>query len=409
MSARAAALLVALLLLLAGPAAAAEPPPTVGAPSAILVESSTGEVLYDRAPDTRRPIASTTKLMTALLTMERAELADIVPASSYVAAPIESKLSLTPGERMSVADLLRGLMLESANDAAMTLAEHVGGSTRRFVRLMNRRARELGLEDTRFENPIGLDAAGNYSSARDLATLAIELRTHSFIRKIADRTSATLTTGRPRPAVRNRNTLLARDKDVNGLKTGHTQQAGYVLVGSRTRKGVTVVSVVLGTPSVAARDADSLALLEWGATQFTKIVPVTRGEVIQEAPEIRYRSGATLPLVVGRSVRRTVRTGADIDLKDVGVPAVVEGPIARGQRLGTREVYADGELIAEVPIVASAVVPAADLPQRTKDTFTKPIAIIVAGLVLGGTVLMARYLRRGSKRRRTPRSEPEAA
>src|SRR5688572_18926261 len=170
--------LAALLAVLAGPARAADDPPELSAPSAILIEASTGDVLHERAADKRRAIASATKLMTALLTMEHAELSDKVTASDYVAAPIESKLSLRPGERLSVADLLRGLMLESANDAAVTLAEHVGGTRAAFVRRMNQRARQLKLGDTHFSNEIGLDQAGNYSSARDLAQLAIALRRH---------------------------------------------------------------------------------------------------------------------------------------------------------------------------------------------------------------------------------------
>ena len=408
MTRRLAAVLAAVALVLAAlPALAAAKPPDISASSAILIEASTGKVLYARDADERRPIASTTKLMTALLTMEKAKLADKIAASDYIAAPIESKLSLRPGERLSVADLLRGLMLESANDAAMALADGVGGSEPKFVRMMNRHARKLGLENTHYENPIGLDAPGNYSSAHDLAKLAVDLREQSFIRKIANRTSATLTTGdRPR-SIRNRNTLLAKDPKINGLKTGHTSSAGYVLVGTRTARGVTLVSVVLGTPSLAARDADSLALLKWGAGKMEKIEPVTEGEVVGQ-PEIAYRRGATTNLITSGSVERIVRTGAKITMDDVGVPATVTGPVARGQRFGYREVFADGKRIAAVPIVAEHFVPEADVAQRTKDWFTRPLALILAVAVLGGTVLMARRLRRGPPRGRR-RSEPEAA
>ena len=308
MTRRLAAVLAAIALVLAAlPALAAAKPPDISASSAILIEASTGEVLYERDAEQRRPIASTTKLMTALLTMEKAKLADKIAASDYVAAPIESKLSLRPGEKLSVADLLRGLMLESANDAAMALADGVGGSEPKFVRMMNRHARRLGLENTHYENPIGLDAPGNYSSAHDLAKLAVALREQSFVRKIANRTSATLTTGdRPR-SIRNRNTLLAKDPKINGLKTGHTSSAGYVLVGTRTARGVTLVSVVLGTPSLAARDADSLALLKWGAGKMERIEPVTEGEVVGQ-PEIAFRRGATTNLITSGSVTRIVRT-----------------------------------------------------------------------------------------------------
>jgi serine-type D-Ala-D-Ala carboxypeptidase (penicillin-binding protein 5/6) len=411
MRARAVALIVALLALpalLAGPARAAERPPELSAPSAILIEASTGDVMYERAAEKRRAIASTTKLMTALLTMEHAELGDKVTASDYVAAPIESKLSLRPGERLTVADLLRGLMLESANDAAVTLAEHVGGTRAGFVRVMNKRAGELQLADTHFSNPIGLDEAGNYSSAHDLARLAVKLRRHSFIRKVADRTSATLTTGYRVRTIRNRNTLLTKDQRVNGLKTGHTAMAGYVLVGTRTHRRVTLVSVVLGTPSLAARDQDALALLKWGAGRYERITAVTRGSVVG-TPEIEYRRGATVSLVTARGVRRTVPAGAEITVKDVGIPETVAGPIRRGQRFGHREVLADGKRIATVPVVSSASVPAADFSQRTKDSFTKPLVLVLAGIVLGGTLLIARRARRGPPRPRSPRQEPEAA
>jgi D-alanyl-D-alanine carboxypeptidase (penicillin-binding protein 5/6) len=414
MGVRAAHRLVALVAALAfalaaaGPAGAAGRPPDLTAQAAILVEASTGDVLYQRAADKRRPIASATKLMTALLTMEHTELADEVVASSYVASPIESKLGLRPGERLSVADLLRGLMLESANDAAVTLAEHVSGSRAAFVRLMNSRARELDLRNTHFDNPIGFDGAGNFSSARDLARLALALREHDFVRKVANRTAATLTTGyRPR-TIRNRNTLLARDPAVNGLKTGHTTSAGYVLVGTRTRSRVTLVSIVLGTPSTTARDQDSLALLQWGDGLYRQIVPVTGGTVVAR-PEIEFRRGASVPLVTARSVRRTVRADAKITTRDVGVPETVTGPIGRNQRLAHREVLADGKPIARVPIVSRYFVPEADLTQRTKDWFTRVPSLILAVAVLGGTVLVARRLRRGPPRRRPPRSEPEAA
>jgi D-alanyl-D-alanine carboxypeptidase (penicillin-binding protein 5/6) len=402
------ALVVLLVGLGAGTAHAAGGPPAISAPSAVVVEASSGEVVYERAAERRRAIASTTKLMTALLTMERAKLSDKATAADYVAAPIESKLSLRPGERMSVADLLRGLMLESANDAAVTLAEHVAGSRMAFVRMMNKRARELELGNTHFSNPIGLDAPGNYSSAHDLARLAITLRRHSFIRKVANRTSATLATGYRARSIRNRNTLLSIDRHVNGLKTGHTAMAGYVLVGTRTRRGVTLVSVVLGTPSLAARDHDALALLKWGAGRFERIHPVTRGSIVG-TPEIEFRRGATLTLVTEGSVRRTVRAGAEITINDVGVPDQVTGPIRRGQRFGYREVLADGKRIAAVPIVASSSVPAADLPQRTKDWFTNPLALRLSVVVLGGTVLMARRVRRGPPGRGGHRQEAEAA
>ena len=175
-------------------------PDSVKAPSAIVIEVSTGTVACQRAADKERSIGSTTKLMTALLTLEEAKLSQTRSRRRTTApAPIESKIGLQPGERMKVSDLMRGLLLESGNDAAVTLAEGVSGSRKAFVREMNRRARSLGLKHTHFANPIGLDQEGNYSSARDLVTLATVLRTNTFFKKVVDSPVGTLKTGvRPR-------------------------------------------------------------------------------------------------------------------------------------------------------------------------------------------------------------------
>ena len=157
-------------------AVAATPAPPVSAPSALVLEASTGDVAYAKQPDRRRAIASTTKLMTALLVLEQTKGSTVFRGARYRALPVESKIDLRAGERMSVADLLRALLIESANDAAVTLAEGVSGSRSAFVAEMNKRAQELGLKNTHYSNPIGLDTAGNYSTARDLARLTLRLR-----------------------------------------------------------------------------------------------------------------------------------------------------------------------------------------------------------------------------------------
>ena len=258
---------IALLALLAAPTArAAESKPRVSAPSAITIELSTGDVAFERRPDEARPIASVTKLMTALLALEQGELSSRISAARYRPLPSESQIGLRAGERLSLADMLRGLLLASANDAAASLAEDVGGSRRAFVRQMNRRARALGLRDTTFADPIGLSPE-NRSTARELVTLARELRRFSFFKRTVDRSDAVLRTGdRPR-TISNRNTLVRQYPRVSGIKTGHTARAGYVLVGSASRRGVTVVSVVLGTASESARNADTLALLNFGLSR----------------------------------------------------------------------------------------------------------------------------------------------
>jgi D-alanyl-D-alanine carboxypeptidase (penicillin-binding protein 5/6) len=248
--------------------------PAITAPEAILVEPQTQDVVYAKHANMRRPIASTTKLMTALLTLEHARLNDVFTAAPYSPAPGESLMNLRAGERLTVADLLRGLLIVSANDAAVTLATDVAGSQKAFVRLMNRRARELGLHDTHYANPVGLDAPGNYSSAADLVKLALVLRQRPFFRATTNMPTATLHSGSRVRRLVNRNFLVRSVPFVNGVKTGHTNTAGYVLVGSATRNGVTLLSAVLADPSEGARDNDSLRLLRYGLSRYHRITPV---------------------------------------------------------------------------------------------------------------------------------------
>ena len=232
-------------------------PDLSGAAAAILVDARDGTVILAKDPGERRQIASTTKLMTALLALERTRPDQVFRAPDYRALPVESKINLRAGERMRVDDLLEALLLESANDAAATIAQGVSGSRPRFVADMNERARALRLADTSYANPIGLDDPLNYSSARDLATLARRLMRDERFAAVVRRPSAVLESGARRRVVRNRNDLIGRVPRVDGVKTGHTRQAGYILVGSAAGAGgARVVSVVLGEPSEAARDRD---------------------------------------------------------------------------------------------------------------------------------------------------------
>jgi D-alanyl-D-alanine carboxypeptidase (penicillin-binding protein 5/6) len=399
----------AVALLAAAPAQARNCPPDVKAPNAVVLETTTGTFACERRADERKPVGSTVKLMTALVTLERADLDATFRASDYRAAPIESAIDLVPGQRMSVRDLLRGLLIESGNDAAMALAVGVAGSERAFVRLMNRRARELKLTNTRYANPIGLDEPGAYSSARDLVKLAGYLRTKPFFRRTVNQPEVSLSTG----DFDNRNTLIASVPWVNGVKTGHTRGAGYVLVGSGRQKGIQVVSAVLGTPSERARNDATLELLEWGIGRFQRITAAPAGTDVPVAVPIKYRRGAELRLEIGFNGQRTIVPRGERDrvtIHPLEYPAEVEGPIAFGQQLGTAEVRQDGRRIATVPLVAATEVPAAGLAQRTKSWFTTPIGVILAFAALSGTVLLARWRRRsGGPRRRRAREEASAA
>lgn len=398
----------ATLLFIPNQAQARDCPDSVGAQAAIVIEASTGVVACQRQADKRLAIGSTTKLMTALVTLENAKLSDTFTAADYTPLPIESQIKLLPGERMKVSDLMRGLLLESGNDAAVTLAEGVSGSRKAFVREMNRRARQLGLKNTHFANPIGLDQEGNYSSARDLVELAKVLRENAFFSKVVDSPSGTLKTGDHPRTFRNRNRLVSRYSWVNGVKTGHTRGAGYVLVGSGSRNGIQLISAVLGTSSEAARDNDTMALLNWALPKFQRIRAVVEGKTMATV-DIRDRPGATLRLAPDRTVRRIIERGKRDEVKlTIDAPDVVEGPIRSGQRLGRVQVHQEGQLVATVALVAKSAVPAPTPAEKAKTWAARPYVVVGIAAALLATVLLVTRRARTS-RRRPPRSEASAA
>ena len=229
------------------------------------------------------PIASTTKLMTAYVAMRELPLDRIVRAAPYSPIYGESLLELRPGQRVSVRDLLYGLILRSGNDAAYDLGLAAAGSESAFVRQMNQRAAALGLADTHYANPIGLDQAGNYSSALDLTALARRLLREPSFAKIADSRSALLRSLRPPRRIETINDFLLAVPWATGVKTGHTFDADYVLVGAGRRKGVELISAVLGTWTESERDEETARLLEYGFSKYRKRVPVHAGQVARRA------------------------------------------------------------------------------------------------------------------------------
>ena len=331
--------------------AATPPTPTITAETAVVIDARTGETLYTRRAGRRRAIASTTKIMTALVAREAADLGDVFTASDYDPAPIESQLGLKRNERMSLRDLLKALMLPSANDAAMTIAEGVSGSRSAFVDSMNARAEQLGLEGTSFANPIGLDDPDNYSTARDLALAARELLGDRALARIVDSPKARLTTGDKPRTISNRNRLVQQYPWVSGVKTGRTQQAGYVLVGSATRGGVTVISVVTGEPSEAARDNDSLALLRYGLGQFRKARVVNSRRKVATA-KVEWHDEDSVDIVPARDASLTIRRGERVR-KQIDAPEKLEGPLPRGERVGVMSVSYRDKVVRRVPLVTA--------------------------------------------------------
>ncbi len=398
------------LALVAVPAAHGQPPlrPSLDdVAAAILVDARDGTPILEKNPRAQRSIASTTKLMTALLTLERAPFDAVFPASSYRAAPAESKIDLRPGERMRVRDLFEALMLESANDAAAALAEGVSGSRSAFVADMNERAAELGLDDTSYANPIGLDDPLNYSSARDLSLLARKLLRDRRFARVVDSPSATLTSGARSRTVVNRNDLIASVPAVDGVKTGHTTDAGYVLVGSATgSNGAQVVSVVLGAPSEAARNADTLDLLRYGLAQYRRVPVLNENRAVAEA-KVAYRD-ESVPLVPARSVAITARRDQRI-VKRIDAPDELKGEIAAETRVGTVAVLRDGKVVRRVPLLTGEQVPGAGPLRRVASalgiSLTALVLLVIVSIVaITGIQIRRRRRARSQEARRRARA-----
>jgi D-alanyl-D-alanine carboxypeptidase (penicillin-binding protein 5/6) len=387
-----AALAALAVALPAGSALAAAPPdaPRPDADAWMLVDADDGEKLVGAGVSRELAIASATKLMTAYLALEELPLDRRLPAAAYDALPIESVLGTRAGERVSVRDLLYALMLASANDAAVTLAEAVSGSVPKFVDEMNAQAEALELTDTGYTNPIGLDAPGNHSSARDLATLAGELMERKLFRRIADATGHVVRTDQRSIPIDTRNTLLLRAPWVTGIKTGHTLQAGYVLVGSGGRNGIDLISVVLGAPSEAARDASSLELLEYGFSLYKERTPVREGQSLAR-PELTDQD-EELDLVAKRPVRVSARRDQEV-VTEISAPDEVEGPVSRGERLGEAFVTVDGRPAGSSPLVAARSAEAASIGDKLGSRI--PIVAAIGVVVILIAVLLVRR-RRGA-------------
>jgi len=378
----------------------ANPPPQLESRSWGVIDARSGDVLTSHALNRSLPIASTTKLMTAYVAMKDLPLGKIVRAQPYEPEYGESLMGLRTGQRISVRDLLYGLILRSGNDAAHTLAIDAAGSEGRFVAQMNRYAAALGLSHTHYANPVGLDQKGNYSSAGDLMTLTQHLLAEPAFAKIADSRSAVLRSVHPRRRIESINELLEMAPWVTGVKTGHTFGAEYVLVGSGQKHGIKLISAVVGAWTDEERFSGNLALLEWGFSQYRHKLPIRRGQDLA-SPEIRY-SGGELPLRAARSLAVGIRRGEQMQVR-IDAPQEVEGPLKRGVKLGRATVFVEGRKAGSVPLLASRSVPKASTFDRARAFLADNwIPIAIGAFVI---LMIALILRYQSVRRRKARRE----
>ena len=355
---RAVSLLLAQLLLLCLTVRSLGAELEVAAPSAVLMEAATGTVLYEKNAHERLAPASVTKIMTLLLVMEALENGritwdDTVIASEAAAGKGGSQVYLEVGEEMSMDEMLKSVVVSSANDCATALAEHIAGSEAAFVTMMNRRAQELGMNDTHFVNCTGLDdepdAAEHLTSAYDIAVMSRELLKHDDIRRYTTIWMDTVRNGEF--GLANTNKLVRFYQGTTGLKTGYTSAAGHCLSASAQRDGVEYIAVVLHCGSSGDRFQSAKQLLDYGFANYTLARPDPDAEIpfvpvllgMQET--VTPVAARNDPILIEKSRQSAVTTRVEVDPE-------VRAPVEAGQRLGTMTLMADGEVLAEIPMVA---------------------------------------------------------
>ena len=337
------------------------------AASAIVIEAQNGTVLLTHQADVERPMASTTKIMTALLALEQGSLTDQVTASRNAFGVPGTSIYLSEGETLTLEQLLYGLMLASGNDAAVAIAEHIGGTVEDFCAQMTARARELGCEHTVFLTPHGLPQEGHYTTARDLAAIARAAMGNETFRRIVSTTRATIPwAGRDYDRVlNNKNRLLTTYEGATGIKTGYTRAAGRCLVSSARREGMELICVVLNCPDWFDVSAQ---LLDTAFDRFTWVEMLAAGETVRSLP-VAEGTEETVPVAVLADLSAAV-PAQSLPQVILDLPDSLRAPVAAGQAVGTARLVVQGETLAQQPLVAGKAVARNDFPHCLRHAFT---------------------------------------
>lgn len=388
---------VLLLLALSSAANAVPTPPEIVAESAIVVDSMTGKVLYTKACRTKRPPASTTKMMTAILALENGNLDDQVRASDYACKTPNSSLHLKPGEILTLHNLLYGLLIRSGNDSAVCVAEHIAGSEQAFVAMMNLRAKEIGAKDTHFVNPHGLYNPKHYSTAYDLALIARHaIRYPEFNEIVRTRKAHIERSINTKDAyLKNSARFLWKFDGADGIKTGYTREAGRCFVGSATRDGWRPICVILKSNDAGT---DAAAILSYAFKYYQGFYFAKPGEAVTS---VHVSGGVTetVNLIPSDSLAVVIRKSKGNEARSEREIKKARAPIKKGEKLGTVTGYLNGERLGSVDLLAAESV------DRTlamtiwvwSRTFLLVGVIIVVGYISYGTTAAkaARRRRRG--------------
>ncbi len=324
--------------------------PLIVAPSAILMDVETGHILYSKNPHLRLPNASTTKIMTAVLLIENCKQTDTIKASKKACETPYTSLHLKPGETITARDLLMGLMVRSANDSAVAIAEHIAGNTKQFAKLMNQKAAQIGCKNTHFISPNGLYEPGHYSTAYDLCLMArYAFRYPEFNEAIATRKHflESRTKNREDLAVFSHSRFLKTYPGADGVKSGYTKQAKRCYVGSATRDGWRLVSAVLGSSDA---NLDTAVIMDYGFAKFERKSIVRANEKCADAA-VSGAWSATVPALAVKDLRIPVpKSGANVTTRADLLP--LRAPVLKGAPVGTLKALVDGKEVASVPLKA---------------------------------------------------------
>lgn len=335
---------------------AEEPFSDVNAKSLILMEAGTGEILYEKNPDEKLPIASVTKIMTMLLIMEainsgKIALDDMVSVSERAMSMGGSTMFLETGEELSVSDMLKGIAVASANDGAVAMAEHIAGSESSFVEMMNNRAEELGMTNTNFVNTNGLDDDNHYSSAKDVAIMSRELLKHEKIFEYTTIWTDSLRDGKFELA--NTNKLIRFYKGANGLKTGSTSKAQCCLSATALRDGMQLIAVVLGAVNSKERFGAASSLLDYGFANYAVSKPVLKDEEIGIA-EVLKGEEDTVSAVAEKESSILIKKGNSGEIeRQTEFSKTLSAPVKKGDIIGKIDLISEGEIVDSVNIIAS--------------------------------------------------------
>lgn len=359
------AALVTALLLLPGIAQAdelpmkAEAPITLTSPSAILCEASTGQVIFEKNADEHRPVASVNKVMTILLTLEavdegRVSLEDQVTVSPRAASMGGSQAFLDAGERYKLSELLKTVIVASANDSAVALAEHLAGTEESFVRLMNTRAEELGLTNTHYANCTGLPAQEHYTTARDVAKLSAQLDLHPIYYRYSTIWMDEIKhRGGRVTSLTNTNRLIRFYPGCDGYKTGSTNEARYCVSATAKKEGMRLIAVVLGTPAGQTRFDEARAMLEYGFANVQLVTPIAQGQALDMTVPVRLGGRDEVSVLSGGTCSLLERRGEKNALSlEAALVEKVNAPVYAGDVLGEIRVKRGDEVVAVVPAVA---------------------------------------------------------